>query len=827
MIQKIISLIKKSKREKMTTKHGKFKKIVESDRGYILVLSLVILMTLTVIAVGYVTNVTLETSIVSNYVKNRDTLNAAEAGLEVAMLITHEEIITQLEPFSGTERVMSLADNVTTYTYSFQPLFDDGTGIKVKYRIIPENPDPQKNRFLYRTYTSCQEIIHFAYPYAIEVVAETTNETGREYLKRQIRILETPLVQYFVFFDDDFTWHPGPVANAWGRIHTNGNIWFRPQQDIWIRNYSDPGNERVPHFITASGTIKDNNVFNMGPTAGPGRTRLKIHDLDIIGTENQCEATYDLTPPYARNNNCDYVYINTDIDSTNAEVQMDRFTDENDCTYLIVGVPKSPTIRFNALFRESFYERRAKGPSRSEYFGIAIVIEYPTINNWPPRNIADHTGVLHIYAATKDFAHDFASFTDGIKMEDVTEAVFMAGDGVNLETETDAGDGTIVFSPETVYNPFGGAGFQFPDNDMNTAIASLTGDGYGGHYPVYLERNDMRQRMNGVALTTVNVEKLEEWFFEHYLDEQYDGVKNDQSIDDFLVDPLTGDPTKLLIFVSRTPTVDETSALAWGASYNTTTGPPNPYYDDHVNQVLQAIKLWRTTELICATTFVSDNPIYVQGDVNTIERKGFAVIGDDTSVLSNDWDDDWRGTGGTANAFNDPSPSEGGYRGQTGGRPPANNNLSIIYATTGVGTQFNIAFFGGRDDLNTYTSRGGTNSRYPGGLHNWLPKLENWRSREEHVMGCMISLWSTKQAQGPYTCGNWDFPDWFTDTSMGCCVTSPDCTYGAPRRFYGWDPGFLDPSYWPPYCPSAYGVERVGWLEGEDYLEDFIQSPKD
>jgi PilX N-terminal len=212
MIHKIISKIKKSKREKMTAKHGKFKKILESDRGYVLMLALVIMMTLTVIAVGYVTNVTLETSIVSNYEKNRDTLNAAEAGLEVAMLITHEEIITQLEPFSGTERVMSIEDNVTTYTYSFQPLFDDGGGVKVKYRIIPENPDPQKNRFLYRTYTSCQEIIHFAYSYAIEVVAEPSNKSGREYLKRQVRILETPLVQYFVFFDDDFTWHPGPEA---------------------------------------------------------------------------------------------------------------------------------------------------------------------------------------------------------------------------------------------------------------------------------------------------------------------------------------------------------------------------------------------------------------------------------------------------------------------------------------------------------------------------------------------------------------------------------------------------------------------------------------
>ena len=207
--------------------------------GYIMMLALIIMLTLTVIAVGYVSNVMLETSITRNYRVNRDVLNAAEAGLGVAMRITHEEILGQLEPFSGTARSEYEGDNETKYGYPFQTLFDDYNDVKVKYRVIPENPDPQKNRFLYRTYVSCSEMIHYAYPYAIEVVAEPTSGIGgTQYLKRQIRVLETPLVQYFVFFDDDLPWHPGPEMNVWGRVHTNGNIWFAPEPTggVYLKN---------------------------------------------------------------------------------------------------------------------------------------------------------------------------------------------------------------------------------------------------------------------------------------------------------------------------------------------------------------------------------------------------------------------------------------------------------------------------------------------------------------------------------------------------------------------------------------------------------------
>ncbi len=201
-------------------------------------------------------------------------------------------------------------------------------------------------------------------------------------------------------------------------------------------------------------------------------------------------------------------------------------------------------------------------------------------------------------------------------------------------------------SPETVKNPHGGAGFKFPANDTTAA------------YPVYLERNDQRQDMKGVALTVVNVEALEKWFYEDYLDFQYDNRADNQNMDAFRVDATTGNPTKLVIYVSRTPTVAE--APGW-AGYTVDGGPPYPYYArpnlpmtcpagttgcgaGMINQgteILQAIKIWNTKGLVCPTTIVSDNPVYVEGDFNvgdTYPTMGCAVIGDIVTLLSKRWD---------------------------------------------------------------------------------------------------------------------------------------------------------------------------------------------
>jgi len=119
------------------------------------------------------------------------------------------------------------------------------------------------------------------------------------------------------------------------------------------------------------------------------------------------------------------------------------------------------------------------------------------------------------------------------------------------------------------------------------------------------------------------------------------------------------------------------------------------------------------------------------------------------------------------------------------------------------------AFFSGRDDLDRFAVRGGPLNDETEGLHNFLALNEDWNGRL-YIKGCLINLWFNRQALGLFD----------------CCGTGAADVYSPPNRFFGWDPGYEDPNYWPPYCPSAYGVERVGWLEGDTFEEEYIWSPK-
>jgi hypothetical protein len=115
-------------------------------------------------------------------------------------------------------------------------------------------------------------------------------------------------------------------------------------------------------------------------------------------------------------------------------------------------------------------------------------------------------------------------------------------------------------------------------------------------------------------------------------------------------------------------------------------------------------------------TVVSDNPVYIQGDYNTLgTRQAAAVMGDAIMVLSNSWND-------------------------------ANSSADINSGSrTATDTTINTALLGGIVPTDpTYTDR----RSYSGGVENFPRFMENWSGKNLNYNGSMVELFKSKQAVG-------------------------------------------------------------------------------
>jgi hypothetical protein len=164
----------------------------------------------------------------------------------------------------------------------------------------------------------------------------------------------------------------------------------------------------------------------------------------------------------------------------------------------------------------------------------------------------------------------------------------------------------------------------------------------------------------------------------------------------------------------------------------------------------KGVLLHNGSELAGPLTVVSEGPLYVQGDYNTVNKKGAAVIGDAVNLLSNSWT-------GSKN------------KGQL---PTASN------------TTFNMAIVTGNHESFV--------GDYNGGLEN-LPRFhEKWSNKDCNIHGSFVNAWQSRYATGHWAYGG--------------------DIYQAPRRNWFYDTFFNDVDNLPPFTPRVVtAVDVVSW----------------
>lgn len=604
--------------------------IFKNEAGFTIITFMFIMAMLGALAIGALQMSTLNIESSNAQSRGKKAFYAAEVGLDLAV----NEIIQSFEnlsPYTTTAENGGDGDG-----FLFENNYRDH---EVKYKIT--NPE---SRYLYETVKGNSILSHFAYTYDIQ--AESSTVDAKESVLEKIRILETPLVQWFIFYggdggnSSDLEIEPYPGMTTWGRIHANGDIYLRagPGNELRFQNF-DPNEGdplAAPHSITAGGIIYNKRKKNMVNSDGVPRIKTTNTTLDWE----------------------DDLPINFVIDQDAQEAAF------NDFVFV-----KEPLIQApgNSQFqRGGFYETRAANTQRDDVDGIQILGQ----------------GAL------------------GAGM-----TVIISGPLANTDVTT------LILRGETSF-----------------------GNLYSGPMPIIREtRGILEDCREGKTVDTTDIDlyALEKWFQEYLLDPANSGGSLGEA--------------GFLVYASRSP----------DASFTNSTDP------------MQAIRLMKnnllsTPKLINKTTFASDNPIYIDGDFNTVNTQGAAIIGDAINLLSKNWDDSKTCSGGLPSA---------GIVGNTGSKVRA--SLFSGYTPT--------------------TSQGGT---YGGGVHNFMRYHERWTGINSDFKGAMIGLWVSQQATG-----NW-------------CQTSGGANcYEPPERLYGWDTNFADPDYWPPFIPSIFGVERVGFLE--------------
>lgn len=170
-------------------------------------------------------------------------------------------------------------------------------------------------------------------------------------------------------------------------------------------------------------------------------------------------------------------------------------------------------------------------------------------------------------------------------------------------------------------------------------------------------------------------------------------------------------------------------------------------YGNGEGMACKGVELVNGSELLAPLTAVTEGAIYVQGDYNTTNKKGAAVIADAVNLLSNSWND-------SKSAGTLPSASE---------------------------TTYNVAFITGNHET--------IGSAYNGGFEN-LPRFhENWGGKRCNLTGSFVNTWFSNFATGKWKYGS--------------------DRYQAPGRNWKYDEDFNDVANLPPFTPVAVSAHDV------------------
>ena len=187
------------------------------------------------------------------------------------------------------------------------------------------------------------------------------------------------------------------------------------------------------------------------------------------------------------------------------------------------------------------------------------------------------------------------------------------------------------------------------------------------------------------------------------------------------------------------------------------------------------IRIVNGSTLPTPLTIVTDNPLYIQGNFNTVNKQPASVIADAVNLLSNDWVDMTELIKVETSTSEETTDLDHVLTTEL-----ATVNTREVATKVASSTSYNLSILTGAVVEDGITS---------GGFENLVRLHEDWTGQTLTILGAIVVLFESQYATSPFSASA------FVD----------------PTRVFSFDPDLLDPALLPPYAPSGVYMRRVYW----------------
>jgi hypothetical protein len=729
----------------------------DREAGVALIATLLILALLLALAVAMTTSVVSDTQLRGAYNRATGGFYAAESGLDAGIGGYRDLFLDFKVPSSanGDFNAKTIAVGNRTVTYN----------------LADRNPTPGKPTTVAVPYgqmfggLNAQQYVYTVLSSAVNTLGDTEASVGAEFDVGYI-----PLFQFVAFYNNDLEINPGKPMTLNGRIHTNGNLYLGPDDNLTIA----PATGSTYVQVTAGGDIErgrhDTTQCNTIPT-------LQVSNASNVPKTLSCIGSSTAVVPAATLANWGGT-LQSHITSIN--------------------VPQPSILQRGGT--DNYWS--------NANLRIALILNtkwtIPSGSSYPHKiAVLDSSGNIDTakQTALENFifqnpAPSASNFTN-------TRPIFYTDAPLNSNyctswtcTCTNARPDLCSTTPfpgapiETCYCP----NFQIPYRADGTAVMTASQRVYAsvmnspGRVPTPTRAADTDPRRGGfynwrerrwTYLLNVNVHDLLQWNIDQ------GGPFFSPSI---RPDATGGIVLYLTVYDANYPTTNPSPNLSPDAS-STSFGFGVRVFG---SQTLPFPSLSSLGNDPTGITIASDRALYVQGNYNAPTGVGgvynpttgwqpSSIVGDVVNVMS-------------SNYFQPAAPA-----GTCTNDCQSNRDLSDP-SRNALATTINAAFLAGVD-----TTTGSDGSGYNGGLENYPRFHEDWNTIAFNYLGSFVSLGTPSTVTGRW-CGT-------GGAYAGGALTSSCNIYNPPSRTWNFDPNFQNAAYLPPYTPRFVYVQQIRFTE--------------